>query len=152
MGMTFYSSVLWAWNFHDKKIFLSFLGFLGPHLWHMEVPRLGVKSEQQLPATAPAMPDLNPVFDLHHSSQQHQILNPLTEARVQTRILMDTSWVHDLPSHNGNSKKIFNKQVSPRKQNIFILLLYSSETSKMKRKKFVIIKRRMMEFPGGSGG
>ena len=24
--------------------------FLGPHLWHMEVPRLGVKSELELPA------------------------------------------------------------------------------------------------------
>ena len=30
-----------------KSEFLSFfyLVFLGPHLWHMEVPRLGVKSE-----------------------------------------------------------------------------------------------------------
>ena len=33
--------------------------FLGPHLWHMEVPRLGVESELQLLAytTATAMPD-----------------------------------------------------------------------------------------------
>ena len=31
--------------------------------------------------------------DLHHSSQQHQILNPLSEARNQTCILMDTSQV-----------------------------------------------------------
>ena len=40
--------------------FLSF--FLGLHLWHMEVPRLGVESELQLPAytTATAMPD--PLF------------------------------------------------------------------------------------------
>ena len=36
---------------------LSF--FLGPHLWHMEVPSLGVESELQLPAyaTATATPD-----------------------------------------------------------------------------------------------
>ena len=26
-------------------VFLFFLSFLGPHLWHMEVPRLGVESE-----------------------------------------------------------------------------------------------------------
>ena len=36
-----------------------FLNFLGPHLYHMEVSRLGVESELQLPAyaTAMAMPD-----------------------------------------------------------------------------------------------
>ena len=42
--------------------------------------------------TAP--PDLSCICDLHHSSQQHQIFNPQTEARDQTHILMDTSWVH----------------------------------------------------------
>ena len=75
--------------------------FLGLHLWHMEVPRLGVKLELQLPAyaTATAMPDPRPVWDL----QQHQILNPLTEARNRTWILMDTSWVCNPLSHNGNS-------------------------------------------------
>ena len=37
----------------SQKSFLLFLFvfiFLGPHLWHMEVPRLGVKLELQLPA------------------------------------------------------------------------------------------------------
>ena len=34
------------------------------------------------------------VFNLHHNSQQHQILNPLSEARDQTHVLMDTSRVH----------------------------------------------------------
>ena len=28
--------------------FFFFFVFLGPHLWHMEVPRLGVESELQL--------------------------------------------------------------------------------------------------------
>ena len=43
------------------------------------VPRLGVESELQLPAgtTATAMSDPSRVCDLHCSSQQHQILNPL---------------------------------------------------------------------------
>ena len=45
--------------------FLSFF-FLGLHLQHMEVPRLGVKLELQLPAYATAMPDLSRVCDLHH--------------------------------------------------------------------------------------
>ena len=39
--------------------FFFFLVFLGPHPRHMEVPRLGVKSELQRPAysTATATPD-----------------------------------------------------------------------------------------------
>ena len=59
----------------------------------MEAPMLGVESKQQLPAytTATAMQDLSCVFDLHHSSQQCRILNPLNEARDRTHILMDTS-------------------------------------------------------------
>ena len=35
---------------------------------------------------------LSCIFHLHHSSQQHWILNPVSEARDRTRILMDTSW------------------------------------------------------------
>ena len=30
---------------------------------------------------------------LHHSSRQRQTLNPLSEARDRSRVLMDTSWV-----------------------------------------------------------
>ena len=61
----------------------------------MEVPRLGVKSELQLLAytTATATQDQSHACDLHHSSWQCRILNPLSKARNQTRILMDTSQV-----------------------------------------------------------
>ena len=41
---------------------------------------------------------------LHHSSQQRQILHPLSEARDRTHILMDTSWVPYPLHHNGNSQ------------------------------------------------
>ena len=60
---------------------------------HMEVSRLGIELELQLQAyaTATATPDLSPVCDLHYSSGQHWILNPLREARDQTHVLMDTS-------------------------------------------------------------
>ena len=70
---------------------LFFVVFLGLHLGHMEVPRRGVESELQLLAyaIATAMPDLSRVCDLHHSSRQHQILNPLSEVRDQICILMD---------------------------------------------------------------
>ena len=60
-----------------------FLIFLRPYLWHMEVPRLGVEWELQLPAyaTATATPDLSCICNLHHSSRQRRIFNQLSEAR-----------------------------------------------------------------------
>ena len=61
----------------------------------MEVPRLGVELELQLLAytTATAMWDLSHVCDLHHSSWQCQIPDPLSKARDQTSNLMDPSGV-----------------------------------------------------------
>lgn len=52
----------------------------------MGVPRLGLKSELKLQAYTidTAVPDRSLICDLHHSSQQHQILNPLSEARDWT--------------------------------------------------------------------
>ena len=69
-----------------------FVLFLGPHLQHMEVPRLAVESKLQLPAytTATATWDLSRVCNLHHSSWQCWILNPLREARDGSHVLMDT--------------------------------------------------------------
>ena len=65
--------------------FFFFLVFLGLYPRHMEVPRLGVESKLQLLAYTTATATRNPslVCDLHCSSWQCQILNPL--------------------SHNGNS-------------------------------------------------
>ena len=89
------------YKLHPKKLilknaltFFKFF-FLGRHPWHMEVSRLGVESELQLPADtrATAMQDLSRVFDLHHSPWQHQILNPLREARDRTRNLMVPSQI-----------------------------------------------------------
>ena len=63
---------------------------------HMDIPRLGVKSELLLLAfaTATAMPDPSHLCDLHHNSRQHRILNPAIEARDRTHVLMNTSQVH----------------------------------------------------------
>ena len=62
-----------------------FLVFLGLPPWHMQVPRLGVESELQLPAyakaAATATRDSSRIFDLHHSSQQCQILSPLSKGQ-----------------------------------------------------------------------
>ena len=76
-----------------KFFFFSFFLFRAiPEAY--EVPRLGVKSELQLPVYTTATPNLSCIRDLHHSSQQCQILNPLSEARDGNHILMDTSQVH----------------------------------------------------------
>ena len=61
----------------------------------MEVPRLGVESELELPVytTATATPDPSLVCDLYHISLQHWILKPLSKARDRTRILMDAGQI-----------------------------------------------------------
>ena len=71
----------------------------------MDVPRVGVESELELPAytTATVTPDPSHVCNLHHGSWQCWILNALSEARDRTCILMDASWVCYLPSHGRNS-------------------------------------------------
>ena len=73
----------------------AFFFFLGPYLWRMEVLRLWVQSELQLPAytTATATQDPSHICNSHCSLWQRRILNPPSEARDQTHILMDISWV-----------------------------------------------------------
>ena len=61
----------------------------------MWLPRLGVELELQLPAypAAIAMQDLSHICDLHHSSRQHRICNPLSKARDRTDVLMDVNQI-----------------------------------------------------------
>ena len=44
-------------------------------------------------AKATAMQDPSLVCDLYHSSSQRQVPDPLSKARDQTCILMDTGWI-----------------------------------------------------------
>ena len=78
--------------------------FSGPH---MEVPRLRVQSELQLPAytTAIATPDPTRVCDLYHSNTG--FLTHWVRVGDPTHILMDTSRIHNLLSHNGSSSDHF---------------------------------------------
>ena len=75
---------------HIIFIFSLFFFFKELHSQHMEVSRLGVKSELQLLltyTTATVTQDPSHICDLHHSSQQRWILNPLNEARDRTHNL-----------------------------------------------------------------
>ena len=79
---------------HALSVSLSFLvglrqlGKLLPQ--QAMVPGRGGKSALPLPAdaAAPAPRDPSRVCNLHHSSQQHRVLNPLSKARNRTSNLM----------------------------------------------------------------
>ena len=79
-------SHLFVWGFC-----VVFFYFSEPHLWHLEVPSLGVESELQLLATARATARaIATVFGTY-------------KARDGTRILLDPSQVCYLLSHEGTS-------------------------------------------------
>ena len=78
----------------------------------MEVPRLGVRSELLLLAyaRATATPDLGRICDLHHSSQQRQILNALSKARDGTRNLMVPSRIRFHYTTMGTPQPVFEER------------------------------------------
>ena len=76
----------------------------------MEVPRLEVELEL-LPmanVTARAMPDSSYVWNLHHSSRQRQILNPMSKARDRTCNQMVPNRIRFHCITIGTPPKIFN--------------------------------------------
>ena len=75
----------WVFNLH----FFFCIFFSGPHSQHMDVLRRGVEGSNQSCSC--------------HSSRQCWILNPLSEARDRTHILMDTSGVCNWLNHNRNA-------------------------------------------------
>ena len=79
-----------AWSLFLLLLFVRFR-FSGLNLWHMEGPGLGVEWELQLEPTPQPQ---QYICNLHYSLWQLWILNPLSEARDQTCILMDNSRVH----------------------------------------------------------
>ena len=75
----------------------------------MEDPRLGVKKELHLSATDTWDPSC--VCDLHHSSRQCWILNPLSKARDWIQVLMDTSWVRYCSATTASLVLLFNSYI-----------------------------------------
>ena len=89
-------------NLDNKSLlFFFFFKWVTPSL----APRRGSNWSYSCQPMPTATPDLSRICNLHPSSQQCQILNPLTGARDRTHVLMDTSWVYNLLSHDGNFHK-----------------------------------------------
>ena len=84
----------------------------------MEVPKLGVKLELQLPAYSTASWDQSSIFDLHHSSQNSGSLNPLSwRPGIQpTFSWMLVMFVTAEPDRGDDSVKCFKCVKSHHKQ------------------------------------
>ena len=85
-----------------------FFVFLGPHLQLIEVPRLGIELELQLPVytSATAMWVLSLIFDLRHSYTYTSNAGSLTHCArpgVEPASSQTLFWVLNLLSHHGNS-------------------------------------------------
>ena len=85
-----------------------FFFFLEPPLQHMEVPRLEVKLELQLLAYARAIatPDLSQIYTMPQLAAMPDPY-PLSKAKDQTRILMNTSQVLNPLSLTGTLGREF---------------------------------------------
>ena len=114
-----------------QKVFLCFLNFFvlfwvgggqgaAPAVYGSSWPRGGIQATAADYATVMATLDPSHICKLCHGLWQHQNFNPLSEARDQTRILVDTSWFLNSLSHNRNSYFL----------NFFIQSLPPSEGSK----------------------
>ena len=90
-------------------LFLSFRAAPATYIGSQARAQIGAKL--QADTTATATPDLSHICDLHHSSQQRQILNPLSKARDQTCNFMLPSRI--LRSHDQNPcESVFVLQIS----------------------------------------
>ena len=91
----------------SKKIIFFFV-FLGPHPWHIELPKLGVKSTvaaglNHSYGNSSSEPC---ICNLHHSWWQRQILTPLSKARDHTCTLTDASQICFHWATTGSPKEI----------------------------------------------
>ena len=90
------------------------------------ISQAGVKSELQLPAytTATAMLGLSCICNLYHSSQQCQILNPLSEARDRTRNLMVPNQIHFRHAMMGTPGATFSFSPGSSKKKMANLIMF----------------------------
>ena len=90
---------------HTGVFFFFFNLFLQPHLQHVEITRLGASRSSRCRLIPQPQQRQKRATSVTYTCNlwQHWVLNPMSEARAQTHILMDTSRVLNQLSHNGNS-------------------------------------------------
>ena len=92
--------------YKQQSIFLSFFSFLWQHLWHIEVPGLGVNLELQLqPTPQPQIQATSMTYAVACSNTGS--LTHWARPGSEPTSSWGQCWVLNLPSHNGNSKIIF---------------------------------------------
>ena len=114
------SSLVWTHQVYLLEFFFLFL--FRVTLVACGSSQAEVKSNLPAQATATAKWDSSHICDLEHSSWQHWILNPLSKVREQTHILMDSSQVSNMLSHNRNSLEYFNTSQISQNLNITNIL------------------------------
>ena len=83
--MVFYFTSFYFWLFRATT--MAYGGFQAGG-------QIGVAAAGLHLSRSKATRDPSHICDLYHSSQQHQILNPLSETRNQICVLMDASQIH----------------------------------------------------------
>ena len=81
----------------------------------MEISSLGVNQSYSCPPSPQPqqLQDPSCIYELHHSSWQCRILNPLSEARDPTPILVDTSQIRFCCATMRTPKGIFDSKSNP---------------------------------------
>ena len=87
--------IFWAWSFLYWKIYQDPISFNFFFLFRASPAAYGSSQAKGWIKAVDALQPLDPshVCDLHYSSWQHQILNPLSKATDWTHNLMVPSWI-----------------------------------------------------------
>ena len=118
--------------------FFVFLPCLGPLPRHMEVPRLGVEWElSRLPTPEPQQRGIKAtVCNLHHSSRQRRILNPLSKSRIEpetSRFLVRC--INHCATVELRDWCLFKKKKEGKRDPLFISVAYAQRRGQMRTKR-----------------
>ena len=89
LSWTTCSNLLTGFTTYSFFFFLFIFFFVVTYMQHIEAPELGIRAAAEARATATATPDLSHICNMCNL-WQHEILNLLSKARDQIRILIET--------------------------------------------------------------